>query len=105
MSGEGSLLGGIPTFIDSVGSIAATEAGRTYMVHVPGLISADLSPAETADVVNYLLDAWGEGAPPFTAEEVARLRAIPVADIVAYRRQVAADLGERGLPIADYPWP
>lgn len=105
MAGEGSLIGGIPTFVDSVGNIAGTETGRIYMVHVPGLVSADLTPAETADVVNYLLDEWGEGARRFTPEEVTRLRAVAVADVVAYRRRVAADVGRQGLPIAEYPWP
>ena len=105
MTGEGAPAAGIPTFLDSVGHIARSEMGRTYMMHVPGVVSAGLGDAGIAEVMNYVLDAWGDGAPPFTAEEVTRRRAVAVGDIVAYRRALAAALGEAGVPIADYPWP
>lgn len=105
MDGEGAPEAGIPTFVDSVGQIARSDMGRTYMMHVPGVVSAGLSDAEIAEVMNYVLDAWGEGAPPFTADEVTRRRAMPVADVVAYRRALAAELGKAGVTIADYPWP
>lgn len=105
MSGEGAPKAGIPTFIGSVGNIARSDDGRTYMMHVPGVISAGLSDENIAEVMNYILDAWGDEAPPFSAEEVARRRAVPVTDVVAYRRAVAAELGRDGVAIADYPWP
>ena len=104
-TGEGAPEAGIPTFIDSVGNIARSDAGRTYMMHVPGVVSAGLDDAEIAAVVNYVLDAWGDGAPRFSADEVTTRRAVPVGDVVAYRREVAADLGGQDIPIADYPWP
>ena len=75
------------------------------MTHVPGVVSASLSDAETAEVVNYVLGKWGEGAPPFTVEEVTRRRAELVGDVVAFRREVAAELTAEGVPIAPYPWP
>lgn len=105
MSGEGSPDAGIPTFIGSVGTIAGSDIGRTYMMHVPGVISAGLSDEGIAEVMNYILDVWGDGAPHFTAAEVTTRRAVPVRDVVAYRRQVVAELGREGLAIADYPWP
>lgn len=105
MGGEGAPEAGIPTFVDSVGNIARSEQGRTYMMHVPGVISAGLSDAGIAEVMNYILDAWGEGAPHFSAEEVTSRRAIPVEDVIAYRREVAAALEGAGVPIAGYPWP
>ena len=105
MAGQGAPAAGIPTFVDSVGRIAASDTGRTYMMHVPGVLSAGLSDAGIAEVANYVLDAWGAGAPPFTADEVTRRRAVPVADVVAYRRALAAELGRKGVTIADYPWP
>ena len=105
MSGDGAPAAGIPTFIDSVGTIARADIGRTYMMHVPGVISAGLSDEGIAEVMNYILDTWGDGARHFTAAEVTERRAVPVGDVVAYRRQVATELGRDGLAIADYPWP
>lgn len=105
LNGEGAPEAGIPTFPGSVGLIAGADIGRTYMMHVPGVVSASLSDAEIAEVVNYVLDSWGDGAAHFTAEEVTRRRAIPVGDVVAFRREVAAELATEGITIADYPWP
>lgn len=105
MTGEGTQEGGVPAFPDSVGHIAATEMGRTYMMHVPGVVSASLSDREIAEVMNYVLDTWSEGATHFTEAEVSRRRAEEVADVVAYRRRVVAELQAQGVQVADYPWP
>ncbi|MBU3028734.1 c-type cytochrome [Paracoccus marinaquae] len=106
MAGLGTIEGGIPPFPDSVGHIATTETGRTYLLHVPGVISTDMSDADLAEVLNFILDAWGggEGA-PFTADEVTRRRAMPIGDVVIYRRQVVDELRAAGTEIAEYPWP
>ncbi|MTH78026.1 c-type cytochrome [Paracoccus aestuariivivens] len=106
MEGLGSVEGGIPTFPGSVGKIAADDMGRTYMMHVPGVISASLDDAGIASVMNYILDRWSPGeAAPFTPDEVTRRRAVPVADVVVMRRDVAKKLMSEGTQIADYPWP
>ena len=106
MDGVGTVEGGIPTFPGSVGVIAADDLGRTYMMHVPGVVSASLDDAAIAEVMNYVLGEWAPGeAEPFTAAEVTRRRAVPVADVVALRRDVAAKLMAKGHRIADYPWP
>jgi len=106
MTGGGATAAGIPDFSGSVGHIATLDLGRTYIMHVPGVVSASLSDAEIAEVMNYVLDAWGDGrGAPFTPEEVTRRRAAPVEDVVAFRRSVAEEMGRRGLPIAEYPWP
>ncbi|MEO9779444.1 MAG: cytochrome c [Sedimentitalea sp.] len=103
--GEGAIEGGIPAFQDSVGHIAGTEIGRTYIMHVPGVISTNMTDADVAGVLNYILDKWGEGGEEFTAEEVTRRRALPVADVVSYRRHVVDELNNKGVQIAEYPWP
>ncbi|ATG48230.1 c-type cytochrome [Celeribacter ethanolicus] len=108
--GGGTPEGGIPAFPDSVGYIAGTELGRTYMMHVPGVVSASLNNREIAEVMNYILDVWGEtdsGEAPvhFTEEEVTRRRAEPVPDVVAYRRLAVDELTAMGITVADYPWP
>lgn len=110
MEGAGTAEGGIPDFRGYVGAFTRTEAARTYVMHVPGVVSASLSDAEIAAVMNYLVEEWGgESIPdpfvPFTPNEVTRLRAVPVEDVVAFRREVVDDLAERGIATADYPWP
>ena len=107
MSGEGSRVGGIPAFPYSVAHIASIDAGRTYMMHVPGVISAGLSDAQIAEVTNYILEEWSDGAAftPFDAAEVTRRRAVPVSNVVEYRRVVAEELAAQGIELAEYPWP
>ena len=107
MTGEGSRVGGIPAFPDSVAYIASIDAGRTYMMHVPGVVSAGLSDAQIAEVTNYILEEWSDGAAltPFDAAEVTRRRALPVSNVVEFRRVVAEELAAQGIELADYPWP
>ena len=107
MTGEGSQVGGIPAFPHSVAYIASIDAGRTYMMHVPGVISAGLSDAQIAEVTNYILAEWSDGAAftPFDAAEVTRRRAVPVSNVVEYRREVAGELAAQGIELAYYPWP
>ncbi len=106
MTGEGTVEGGVPAFPGSVGAIAGLEEGRTYMMHVPGVVGSSLGNDQIAQVMNYVLGEWSDGESPlFTEEEVARRRAIPVADVVALRRSVAGTLESRGIYVADYPWP
>jgi mono/diheme cytochrome c family protein len=107
MTGEGSQVGGIPAFPHSVAYIASIDAGRTYMMHVPGVVSAGLSDAQIAEVTNYILAEWSDGAAftPFDAAEVTRRRAVPVSNVVEYRREVAGELAAQGIELAYYPWP
>ncbi len=106
MEGLGTEPGGIPGFPGSIATLAGDDAGRTYMLHVPGVVGASLDDAEIADVLNYILERWGEpGVPAFSAEEVTRRRAEPVADVVALRSRLAARLTAEGKPLAPYPWP
>ena len=106
MEGLGTETGGIPGFPHSIATLAGDDTGRTYMLHVPGVVGASLDDAEIAAVLNYILERWGDaGAPPFSAEEVTRRRAEPVADVVALRSQLTARLTAEGKPLAPYPWP
>lgn len=108
MTGEGTEMGGVPTFLDSISALAADDGGRSYIAHVPGINSADLSPAEIAAVLNYVVAEWGDPAtdvPVFTEDEIARRHAEPMRDIVAARREVADRLAAEGKTTAPYPWP
>jgi len=108
--GSGTPDRGIPDFRGYVDGFGRTEAGRIYVMHVPGVVNSSLPNARIAAVINYVMASFGApgtraGVPPFTAEEVDRLRAVPVPDVVAYRREVAAELAKAGIPVAGYPWP
>lgn len=110
MDGAGSEQAGIPDFRGYVGSFARSEPGRTYLMHVPGVVNSSLSDSEIAAVMNYVMESYAGAskaadAAPFTPEEVAVLRAAPVADVVALRREVVAACTQEGWPVAGYPWP
>ncbi len=107
--GQGAVQAGVPPFPGFVGALASDPAGRTYMLHVPGVMGSGLGNPDLARVMNYLLDTWSavpaDRIPRFTSQEVERLRAVPVNDVVNYRRGVVARLRKSGAPVAEYPWP
>ncbi len=110
MEGAGSPIGGIPDFRGMVGGFAGLDDGRTYVMHVPGVVNASLSDKEIAGVVNYIMTTYaGRSLPaafvPFTQAEVTRRRALPVKDVVRLRRDVAKRLNAEGIVTAEYPWP
>ncbi len=110
MDGSGSEQAGIPDFRGYVGSFARSADGRRYLMHVPGVVSSSLTNAEIAAVMNYVMTTYAGAsrdpeAKPFTEAEVTQLRAEPVKDVVALRREVAARYKADGWPVAGYPWP
>ena len=85
-----------------------SPAGRDYVLRVPGAANSVLSDAQLAAVLNWIAAKFnaeelsGE-LPPFTAEEVARARHQPLADVLARRREVIQALAESGAaPSQDY---
>ncbi|THK40513.1 cytochrome C [Methylophaga sp. SB9B] len=77
-------------------------------MHVPGVASSGLNSTEIAEVMNYIVELWGDKTAdytPFTKEEVNQLRAIDIADVVSYRREIAEQYKKEGKEVADYPWP
>ena len=107
--GGGAISAGVPPFPGFIAPMTSDPMGRTYVTHVPGITGSGLDDAQIASVLNYVLDTWsGDGAGrtrKFTPEEVAQRRAIPVSDVVSYRRALVARLTRRGLPVGAYPWP
>jgi cytochrome c553 len=108
--GSGHESVGVPDFRDAVGAFAMDEEGRTYLLHVPGIVNSSLSDAEVAAVLNYVMDQWagkslGAGFVRFTPQESAERRTRPVIDVVLFRRQVVARLCGQGIYTAAYPWP
>ena len=108
--GTGLPAAGIPDFNNYVGSFAATDNARAYLMHVPGVIGSSLTDGEIASVMNYIMKRWGgislaDDFRPFSAAEVATLRQRDVGDVVKFRRTVVTELKAQSLPVAEYPWP
>jgi len=80
--------GAIPSLV-GVARFAAAPEGRAYLVGVPGSAQAPLSDAVLAEVLNWMLAAFGPAevaarVAPFEAAEVARYRT-PLADVAGAR--------------------
>jgi mono/diheme cytochrome c family protein len=110
VDGTGAPAAGIPSFPGFIAPLARHAEGRVYIAHVPGIVGSRLSNEQLVKVLNYVIDEWsGEedasSTPRFTVEELADLRAVPVTNVVAYRRDVVAQMKQSGEPVADYPWP
>ena len=100
--GVGSAAGRVPPFSGVVGPFAREPQGRRYLVLVPGVANSGLSDDDTARVLNYVVEAWGEGAPhaAYTTAEVNAIRKARVDDIVALRRKIVGDLARRGVRVS-----
>jgi mono/diheme cytochrome c family protein len=101
---------GIPDFRNFVGAFASDDCGRTYVLHVPGVVNTSLGNAEMAALINYLMRTWGGTSlsadfVEFTAAEVQTRRAYYVPDVVSLRRQIVERLQANGIATAPYPWP
>ena len=107
MDGTGSKTGGIPP-LQLIKTFTSDAKGRAYLMHVPGVVSTGLSSKEIAEVINYVAERWGDKTipyTPFTEQEVTKLRAENIADIVSYRREITEKYKAEGKTVAEYPWP
>lgn len=111
IDGSGSPQGGIPSFIDGVGSFATDDRGRLYMANVPGVVGANVDAALTATILNYVVDTFaGRSRDPaarrFDGAEIAGLWARRPADVVGLRRDLVLAYSAVNRPVpGDYPWP
>jgi len=99
--------GKVPPLARTVSLFMRSAAGRNYVLRVPGAANSALPDAQLAAVLNWLAARYGSDAQPpatpFTTEEVARTRHLPLADVKATRREVVRELAARGAaPPADY---
>ena len=70
---------GIPDFRDSVGHFTRLPAGREYLIRVPGAAQSQLSDADLAAVLNWVLASFSAAQlpadfQPYTQAEVAAAR-------------------------------
>jgi mono/diheme cytochrome c family protein len=88
MDGAGSNV--VPSLLD-MKALANNPGAREYWIRVPGAAQAPLTNERLAALMNWLLKKFtGEAPqPPYTAREVGALRARPLRDPIAARREVA----------------
>jgi len=96
-SGQGDV---IPTLKNNMAKFLTVPGGREFLVQVPGAAQAPISDAETADVLNYMLQRFGptdvaQQYPPYTTDEVARLRKTPLTEVKQRRAALVQLLKEQ----------
>ena len=86
----------VPNMQGHVGRFLRSDAGRAYLVQVPGAAQSDLDDGELADVINWLLaefDPTNVAADfeRFTANEVSRYRSTQLLNVSTVRRQLLSE--------------
>lgn len=100
--GTGTFDGAVPAMRGFLGHFLKVEQGREFLIRVPGSANAAMSDEELAEVINWLLPRISalqmpEDFEPYTAAEVARLRADPLQDVVSMRETLIARLARIGI--------
>jgi mono/diheme cytochrome c family protein len=85
--------GKVPSVRDSLAKLAASPAGRRYLIQVPGAAQSRLSDGELAQVLTWMVrNLSAQGVPggfaDFSAAEVAAYRRTPLIDVRAARAQL-----------------
>ena len=102
--GSGSPENGIPNMKDRVGHFLRIPEGRAFLVQVPGTSQSSLGDGDTAELLNWMVEALSPGAAPpnflpYARDEVARLRASPLNDVPSVRASVVGRLQKMGYHI------
>ena len=91
---------GVPRIQAEVGVFLKSQAGREYLIQVPGAANAPLSDAELAEVTNWALTQFaGDSLPQpwrqYTEEEVTDYRKQPLMEVLQYREQLLAEIQQQ----------
>lgn len=73
--------------------------GRQYLIEVPGVAQSALDDADVAAVMNWIIESFsgdrlGRGFQPYTADEVASVRATRLTDIKQVRAKLVSEMVE-----------
>jgi mono/diheme cytochrome c family protein len=106
-TGAGVPSRGIPRLKGEVAKFLWVPEGRAYLAQVPGVRNANLDDAEVARLLDWLPGAMDSehrppDVPPFSAEEVGRLRGGAQGDVLAQRDAVGELLAARGIELRSY---
>lgn len=90
---DGAGAGSVPAMKGQVGVFLESQAGREYLVRVPGSATSALSDERLAAVLNWIVyefagDSLQSPFTPFTAAEVGPLRKNPLNEVDDYRDHV-----------------
>lgn len=101
--GRGLPRSGIPSMTGNVGYFLNSEAGRAFLVQVPGTANSPLSDEQVAELLNWIVEQFSAAQKPpqsvaYTSEEVKRLRTHRLTDLYATRRAIINELNAAGLP-------
>ena len=85
--------GAVPDLRGSLGLFLSVPGGREYLVRVPGAAQSSLSDARLAALLDWMIREFGPAGAaaqlePYRAEEVARWRADPYAEVQTVRREL-----------------
>lgn len=88
----------VPALKDEVGKFLLVPRGREYLSRVPGSALSPLSDARLAEVLNWIIRAFGPESialdfVPFTSDEVARFRKAPLVEVEPMRRELLGQIG------------
>lgn len=102
-AGAGNAAAGVPDMRGRLAHFLKVQDGREFLAQVPGVSQSSLSNAGIAELLNWLLTTFcalelPADFVPYTAEEIGRLRAAPLADVPGRRAEIVARI--RKLEIA-----
>jgi mono/diheme cytochrome c family protein len=102
--GSGSPENGIPSMKGRVSNFLRLPEGRAFLVQVPGTSQSALGDAAVAELLNWMVNNFSrdEIPPefiPYTAIEVARLRALRPSDVPAKRAAIVGSLRDMGYRV------
>lgn len=91
--------GHVPSIRSTVAPLSRFDAGRRYLLQVPGVALSALSDQDLAALLNWMIPAFGGVKPrqfrAYTAAEVARYRREPLVEISATRARLMRQLQVR----------
>src|SRR5262249_50210887 len=87
---------GAPPFGPYVGKFVNADAGREYLLRVPGVTQSELDDARTAELLNWLVHEFAAPSAgdfvPFSAAEVAAHRRMTLIDVGTARARLLRSL-------------
>jgi hypothetical protein len=91
--GGGTRDGVVPKLDGQLAKFLKVPGGREFLVQVPGSANAAIPPERLAAVLNWMVLTFDADHVPadfsaYTADEVGRLRAMPLTDVGAVRSQL-----------------
>jgi mono/diheme cytochrome c family protein len=104
-AGAKGIPGTVPRLAHSMGYFLRIPEGRAYLVQVPGVENSALDDAQTAIILNWMLDTFSRAElppdfKPYTAAEVKAYRAHRLESVIDTRSALAKKLATQGWSIA-----